>query len=463
MKLGEALDIVRGDVVAFVGGGGKTSALVGLGYELMEAGWRVLATTTTYIDEEQLALMPYAMRYRAGVHAISAALSEYRFVFVYDSIRDGRALPPRDGWTPHLLDNLDSDVLLVEADKSFGKSFKAPMANEPNIPLETTLVVPVVALNVLDKPLNDDTVYNFRAMSDKYGFVPGQSIHAPWIGQILRDEEMGMKHVPAGARVVALLNQTSEKGYSRLRARTIARTALHGSRIHGVAIGAVRAATPVYEVQRSTGAIVLAAGMSSRMGEPKMLLPWTNDKTIIEHLVEQLIRSRVDHIVVVTGHGGDEIRRLLKPLDIILVQNRHYRQGEMLSSLKAGLQALPPSVAAAMIVLGDQPRLEPKVIYKVLKSYAETTRTIAAPSYNHRRGHPIVIGRTHWKEILALREDQSLRDVLNAHQDEILYVDVNTDSVLRDVDTPFDYNQERLRAGLEPLNLEVRRRNQRSE
>jgi molybdenum cofactor cytidylyltransferase len=457
MKLFEALGVARGEIVSFVGGGGKTSALVGLGYEVMELGWRVLASTTTYLDEDQLGLMPAALRFTGDFGALNHALNEHKFVFLYGEVREGRALPPPLDWSA-LLDNVDSDLLLLEADKAHGRSFKAPLSDEPRIPTVTTLAVPVVALNVLDRPFDDANVYNAAAMSERYGFVPGQRIHAPWVGQVLRDEELGMKHVPPNARVVALLNQTSERGYSRQRARLIARTALKGSRIHGVAIGAVRAATPVYEVQRSLGAVVLAAGLSSRMGEHKMLLPWVDGKTIIESIVEQLIRSRLDHIVVVTGHGADDIRRVLKPLDVPIVHNRQYRSGEMLSSLKVGLQALPESVSSAMVVLGDQPRLEAGVLHKLMKAYAESTRTIAAPSYNRRRGHPILISRQHWPEILDLPLEGSLRDFLNAHQANILYVDVNTDSVLRDVDTPFEYNQERLRAGLETLNLSLRQR-----
>jgi molybdenum cofactor cytidylyltransferase len=460
MKLCEAFEVARGDVIAFIGGGGKTSALVGLGYELVERGWRVLATTTTYIHADQLSLIPHAMRYTGDAEAVSKALSCHQFVFLYEDIVDDRVIAPNVEWTTELLDNVDSDVLLIEADKADGRSFKAPLDHEPAIPSETSLVVPVVALNVLDKPLDTAHVYNHQAMTEKYGFFPGTAVHAPWIGQVLRDEELGLKGVPARARVVAFLNQTTERGYNRQRARVIARSALKGSRIQSVAVGSVRAVQPIFEVQRSVGAIVLAAGMSTRMGEPKMLLPWVDDKPIILHIVEQLIRSRLDHIVVVTGHGSDEIKRLLKPLDVEVVHNKAYRTGEMLSSIKTGLKAMPASSAAAMLVLGDQPRLEPRVIYRVLKRYAEDTRHLVAPSYMRRRGHPIIIGRRYWKEILELPKDGSLRTVLERHNEDILYVDVDTDSILRDVDTPFEYNQERLRAGLEALNLEQRRSHQ---
>lgn len=449
MKLHEAFDIVRGDVVAFVGAGGKTSTMVALGYELVDKGWRVLATTTTRIAQSQLELIPCTLPYTSEPQAISSALNAYQFVFVYDSIRDGKVYGPDKHWIRQLLDNADSDVLLVEADGARGLPFKAPYEHEPVIPAESTLVVPLVSLSAVGQPLDAQHVYNPQAMTDKFGFFPNSSIKSPWLAQVLRDEDMGLKGVDATqARVVAYINQTPQNGYLRGRARLIARLTLQAPRYAGVAIGSIRADEPVYEVQKRVGAIVLAAGMSTRMGAPKVLLPWGERETIIEHIVQQLIRSRVDPIVVVTGYRGDEVKALVKPLGAIVAHNRSYKRGEMLSSLKVGLRAMPDSTSAALIVLGDQPRLQLRVVYQVLNAYAEGAGQIVAPSYQMQRGHPILIARRYWPELLALGEGGAPRDVINAHEAEVAYVTVNTDSVLRDVDTPEDYQQERLRAGL---------------
>jgi len=196
------------------------------------------------------------------------------------------------------------------------------------------------------------------------------------------------------------------------------------------------------------GAIVLAAGMSKRMGQPKVLLPWANGKPILEHILNQLILARVDHITVVTGNRAGEVLQIAAKMGIETVFNPDFAAGEMLSSVKTGLRALPPHLAAAMIVLGDQPRIQPRVVAQVLTTYAEGANDIVAPSYQRRRGHPILIDRRYWNEILALPSDGSPRDVINAHADRIAYVNVDTDSVLSDVDTPQEYAQERTRAGL---------------
>lgn len=448
MKIYKALEITRGDVVSLIGAGGKTSIMVGLGYELAEQGWRVLATTTTRLSDDQLALMPYALPYQTEPTEISKALGEHRFVFLYDEIRQGKVYGPPPEWVRILLDSVDSDVLLIEADGARGLPLKAPLSHEPVIPSETSLVVAIASLTVLGQPLDEAHVYNAQALTERFGFYPGSRVKSPWVAQVLRDEEVGLQGVPQNARVVAFLNQTPPQGYLRARARLIARLILRSPRVSGVALGAVRGSDQVLEVQRPVGAVVLAAGMSSRMGQSKALLPWTEGKTIIEHIIEQLILTRVDHIVVVTGQQSSEVKRLVSRYDVDIVYNRSFRTGEMVSSLKVGLNALPPHIAAAMVVLGDQPRIQPKVIYQVMMAYAEGAGSIIAPRYEMQRGHPILIDRRFWPEIQALGSDAAPRDVINAHNDELALIDVDTDSILNDVDTPQDYENARWRAGL---------------
>lgn len=200
-------------------------------------------------------------------------------------------------------------------------------------------------------------------------------------------------------------------------------------------------------------AIVLAAGLSTRMrhetGVPKVLLDW-NGKTIIEHIVGQLRAAEADPVIVVTGNHADLVRARVEPLGAVAAYNADYARGEMLSSIKTGLRALPEDVTAALIALGDQPRIQADIVRQVISAYREEECVIAAPSYNRRRGHPILIDRQLWDEILALPEDGSLRTVINAHQERIAYVVVEDDAVLHDVDTPADYLEEQQRAGLTP-------------
>ena len=449
MKLHRALDIVRGDVVAFIGAGGKTSAMVNLGHELAEMGWRVTATTTTKISADQLELLPYAVTPGEGTGMLSKALSEFGFVFVYDQIRSGNVYGPPDDYVSHMMDSVDSDVVLVEADNAHGLPLKAPFEHEPVIPSETSLVVPVASLAVLGQELDEENVYNAQAIIERYGFNEGQRVKSPWVAQVLRDEELGLARVPENARVIALLNQVTAHGYARARARLIARLTLRSPRVSGVAIGSVRGAKPIHEVQRPVAAVVLAAGMSTRMGQPKVLLPWTRKATILEHIIMQLILARIDHITVVTGNRAGEVRSLATKRGVDVTHNPNYEDGEIISSLQAGLGSLPDHTAAVLVVLGDQPRIQPKVVNQVLMAYAEGKGRIVAPTFQGDRGHPILIDRRYWPELLALPPGGAPRDVINKYKSEMALVPVETDSILQDVDTPEDYKRARWQAGLD--------------
>ncbi len=449
MKLHQAFRVVPGDVVAFTGAGGKTSTLIALGHELAELGNRVIATTTRHVDVDELALMPYAASLEDGMRHLSLALGENRFVYLYGDVRGSRVYGPGLDAIPRLLDSLDSDVLLIEADHANGMALKAPLDDEPVIPAETTLVIPMAALSVLGQSFDADHVYNADVIEERYGFGLGNRVKSPWVAQVLRDETFGLKGLPDKARVVTFLNQTTTHGYSKARARLIAQLILRSSRVQGVALGSARGIDPVYELQRHVGAVILAAGMSRRMGQAKVLLPWSERRTVLEQIIDQLLLARVPHVTVVTGHRAGEVRELAMRAGVFATHNEQYATGEMLSSLKAGLRAMPDHISAALVVLGDQPRIQAKVIAQVLSAYAEGKGDIVAPSYKMRRGHPILIDRRYWAEILALPDDGAPRMVIDRHQDAIAYVNVDTDSVLRDMDTPEEYRQERKLAGLD--------------
>jgi molybdenum cofactor cytidylyltransferase len=157
---------------------------------------------------------------------------------------------------------------------------------------------------------------------------------------------------------------------------------------------------------------------------------------------------RLDDIVVVTGHLSPKVEAALAQEPIRFAHNTKYREGEMLSSLQAGLRTLGPEIGACLVVLGDQPQIDNRVVIDVMSAYAEGRGAIVAPSYQRRRGHPILIDRAYWPELLNAPPGSAPRDVINAHPDDACFVEVDTDSVLRDMDTPEEYQQERRRAGL---------------
>lgn len=451
MRLREALNIQRGEVVAFVGAGGKTSALVRLGRELAAEGWRVLATTTTRIASEEIPLFPAAARWNdsliSGNRPLARLLDEHRLVFVYQQIQADKIIGLSKEIVSRLLDGMNADALLIEADGSRRLPFKAPLPHEPVIPADTTLVVPMAGLNAIGEALDESTVYNLDPIIERYGFPYGMPIQPAWIAQVLRDDNLGLKDVPSGARVVVLLNRANAKTLERARARRTAQIILQKPGVEAVAIGAVkRKEDPIFEVQRRVGAIVLAAGLSQRMGTSKVLLPW-GKRTVIESIIQTLVPFRLHDLVVVTGHKSEEVSQVLRKLPARTVFNPAFAVGEMLSSLKAGFRALPRDIDACLVVMGDQPQLKTPLVRKLLSAYNEGNGTLIAPYYKEERGHPILIHRRYWAEILDLPSDKAPRDVINRYP--VTRVTVDNDSILRDIDTPEKYAYEKRLAGLE--------------
>lgn len=449
MRLADALQVQRGDVVSFVGAGGKTTALLRLGLELMADGWRVLATTTTRIGQDQLALFPYDVKWRAsmlrGERQLERLLDDHRMVFVYQSLRGGKAQGLPEEQVARLIDEMNADILLIEADGARHLPVKAPRHHEPVIPLDTTIVVNVAGLDAIGHTLSE-VCYNPEPIIERYGFQPNGLVQPAWLAQIMRDETIGLKNIPETARIVALLNKADSSSLLYGRGRRTAQLMLRKPGVDAVAIGAVqREKDPIFEVQQRIAAVILAGGLSRRMGTSKPLLPWGHS-TVIEHIIRTLHPFNLADIVVVTGYKAAAVEKVLKKHPVRTVFNPIYVKGEMLSSLQAGLRSLGDDIGAVLVVMGDQPQMSPRALNRVLRAAAFHTGTVVAPFYLHQRGHPVLIPRQFWPSLLNL-ESGAPRDIINQHP--ITHVPFDNDSILRDIDTPAQYQQEKRLAGLE--------------
>lgn len=204
--------------------------------------------------------------------------------------------------------------------------------------------------------------------------------------------------------------------------------------------------TEAGETGARIGAVVLAAGASRRMGQPKMVLPW-GSTTVIEQVTRTLAAAGAQPVVVVTGGAREQVEAALDSQPVHLVHNPNFEQGEMLSSLTAGLEspslAASPEVAAALVALGDQPAIQVEVARQVISVYWQTGARLVVPSYRNRRGHPWLVDRNLWPALINLPRNRTMRDFLNLHSGDIHYVTVETPTVLKDVDTPEDYYSQR--------------------
>ena len=172
------------------------------------------------------------------------------------------------------------------------------------------------------------------------------------------------------------------------------------------------------------------------MGQNKLLMRF-GVSTVLETILGVLGAGGLGDLVVVTGHERERIEALLTRHAVRSVFNPDYAAGEMLSSVQAGLRAMRDDCEAALLVLGDQPLIDAGLIRRLLD--AHRPGGIAIPSFRRRRGHPILLDRAIWPEVLALPPRANLRQVVNAHADSIDYVEVDAEAIIRDLDTPDDY------------------------
>jgi molybdenum cofactor cytidylyltransferase len=197
------------------------------------------------------------------------------------------------------------------------------------------------------------------------------------------------------------------------------------------------------------GAIVLAAGLSRRMGSPKMVLPW-GYTTVIGTVVNTLVQADMHDIWVVTGGARGQVVQALAGYKVEFVYNPNYLNEEMLASIQAGLAAMPAmtgaadgaAIGGALLVLGDQPQIQERVVRAVIQSWSGNQARIVMPSYRMRRGHPWILPRTFWTEVRLLKSPLTMRDFIRAHENDIEYVEVDTVSIIQDLDTPEQYQEE---------------------
>ena len=184
-------------------------------------------------------------------------------------------------------------------------------------------------------------------------------------------------------------------------------------------------------------AVILAAGESRRMGTQKLLLSF-GEVTVVEAVVRTALVSSVDRVLAVLGADRDAVRLKLEPSGVEFVNNENYHLG-MLSSVQAGFKALPADAEAAVVMLGDQPFLAPRIIDDVIGAYREERKGIVIPTFQGRRGHPVLVDLGFREEVLALDPADGLRRLMQAHPRDILEVETGDANILRDMDTPEDY------------------------
>lgn len=182
-------------------------------------------------------------------------------------------------------------------------------------------------------------------------------------------------------------------------------------------------------------AIVLAAGLSSRMGSNKLLAP-VSGKPMVRHAVEAALSSAAEKTIVVTGHRPDDVRRALAPLTPLFVENRDYSKG-LSTSLKCGLGLVPEGFDGALILLGDMPGVSAALLDRLIAAFDPSEgRAICVATRHGKRGNPVLWARRFFEEIMALEGDVGARHLIAQNAELVCEVEADDDAPLTDIDTP---------------------------
>ena len=183
-------------------------------------------------------------------------------------------------------------------------------------------------------------------------------------------------------------------------------------------------------------AILLAAGSSKRMGQPKQLLTLGN-KTVIRHCLDNLAAAGIKDIVVVLSQRGSEILNSMKDLPVKIVFNEN-PESEMAESVRIGIRALSDSSTGVLVHLSDHPLVSVGTLKRLSQSHFETSDKIIIPLYKEKRGHPSLFPKPVISEIFV---GLNLRDIINRDSGRIKLLDVDDEGVILDMDTKEDYDE----------------------
>ena len=444
MFLSHALSLGSKEVIALSGGGGKTTLMFRLAAELTAAGQRVVTTMTTRIFVSQMAQAPHTLVLHgegALLAQLPEALAEHGHVLIA-----GGTMVEQDkveGVPPEFLDRIAAqpavDVVIVEADGSRRLPFKAPAQHEPVIPSSTTVLVPVVGLDVVGKPLVAGQVHRPEIVAALSGAALGDPVTPEMIAAVLAHPEGGAKGLPPGARLVPFLNKAEDEA-TLAAARQIARLLLAHPIVDRVIIGAAQAPDPVIEVWGRISAVVLAAGQGSRFGALKQVLPW-HGVPLVAHVADQALACPdIDSVVVTLGAGAGQVEAALAGRRVDLVPVPDWADGQS-RSVQTGLRALA-DVSAVLFLLADQPGVSPALLAALIQRHRETLAPVVAPRYRGQRGNPVLFDRSTFPEFARLIGDVGARPIIQAHSDEIAWVDWPTPEITQDIDVAGDYRPE---------------------
>jgi molybdenum cofactor cytidylyltransferase len=446
MNLYDALRINRHSSVAFVGSGGKTTAMFQLSGQMPPP---VAITASTHLESSEI------------------GLAEKHYFLETEGSIVGKKFPPaerilftgvmRDDNRTHGLTSIQLEALyhhcgnngiplLIEADGSRQLPLKAPAAHEPAIPKWVDTVVVVLGFSGFGKPLNDQSVHRAQIFSALSGLNPGENITIEALEKYLLNPLGGLKNIPIAAKRKILITQLATAQQNK-DAQLLAEKIIPfydcvilsaiNKRDKNFASPGNGYADKINAVLEPTAGIILAAGGAKRYGDSKILLNW-HGKPFIRHIAELALESGLSPVNIVLGSVIEPVLSVLEDLPVNFVINEDWGEGQS-TSLRVGVLSLPNNCGSAIFLLADQPQIKKDLLLRMRDEHNKTLAPIILPQVAGKRANPVLFDQSVFSELLGITGDQGGRAIFSRYPiQSVIWED---ETILLDVDTPEDYEK----------------------
>ena len=434
MKLVEVIDFNVNRSIAFVGAGGKTTAIFDIARQLNDLAF-VTTTTKIAVSEKDFGDHWFEIKDIDDLESIDFVNLEGVCVFTGRQIDDVHM----GGLSVELVTRLKeiaidhNGVLLIEADGSKKKMLKAPLSHEPVIPDFVDSVIVSAGLNILGEKLNEEIVHRAERFSELSGLKIGEFLKVESLIDVLINQEGGLKGIPSSVK--RMLHLTHTNSQALIDNLGIVRGKLLKEYSQVVFSDLKNGQIQVEQVFNRIAGVILAAGGASRARTPKQLLDWFGE-SIIRKVCKIALNSKLSKIIVVTGDVHQEIKDEISDLDIEIINNKNWGLGISIS-IKVGLKEVMSDCEAVMFILADLPQIPAELIDSIIDGYEKTLPPITLPIIGDKRGNPVLFDNITYSELLVLKGDSGGRQLFSKFNvKEISWDDIRLNL---DIDTIEDY------------------------